>query len=228
MSSKKKINAIIEFSLAEFGSAVEMLQAAKRASSINMAAGFIDHANDEYRHAEHFRTISKNVSLRKKIFGLRQLISRNLIDKRIVDPEGFLFEKLSFDRFCFFVFLNETFAMRHFATTIIKDDLLSLEEKNIVREIANDEEKHIFHAGKFVENIKEKDPFKSKRLMFLERFFLFKRNIQARTTIINQIVSTIVLCFSLVIFSLFFISINLKRSFETNNQETLKNHTSLF
>ena len=126
------------------------------------------------------------------------------------------------------MFLNETFAMRHFATTIIKDDLLSLEEKNIVREIATDEEKHIYHAGKFVENIKEKDPFKSKRLMFLERFFLFKRNIQARTTIINQIVSTIVLCFSLVIFSLFFLSINLKRNFENNSQETLKNHTSLF
>ena len=47
MSIKNKINAIIEFSLAEFGSAVEMLQAAKRTSNTKMAIGFIDHAVDE-------------------------------------------------------------------------------------------------------------------------------------------------------------------------------------
>ena len=44
MSKKKKINAITEFALAEFGSAVEMLQAAKLAPDAKMAAGFIDHA----------------------------------------------------------------------------------------------------------------------------------------------------------------------------------------
>ena len=228
MSSKNKINAIIEFSLAEFGSAVEMLQAAKRTSNTKMAIGFIDHAVDEYRHADHFRKISKDVALRHRINGLRPLISRNLIDKRIVDPGGFLFEKLSFDRFCFFVFLNETFAMRHFATTIIKDDLLTQKEKEVVKIIAQDEEKHIYHAGKFVNQIKEKDPFKSRRLMLLERFYLFKRNFQSRTTFINQILSTIILCFSLLIFSIFLLFVKLNNKIESNQVESLNRHLSLF
>ena len=45
--------------------------------------------------------------------------------------------------------------MRHFATTIIKDDLLTQKEKE-VKIIAQDEEKHIYHAGKFVNQIKRR------------------------------------------------------------------------
>tara|TARA_X000000950_G_scaffold260594_1_gene330128 strand:- start:1576 stop:2262 length:687 start_codon:yes stop_codon:yes gene_type:complete len=228
MSKKKKINAITEFALAEFGSAVEMLQAAKLAPDTKMAAGFIDHAVDEYRHANEFRKISSAAAQRENISGLRQLLSRNLVDNRIVDPNGFLFEKFSFDRFCFFVFLNETFAMRHFATTIIKDDLLTPEEKDIVGEIARDEEKHIHHAGKFVSKIQKSDPFKSRRLMLLERAFLFKRNLQSRTTKINQILSTVVLSFSLFIFALFLKTINLRRQFDTTDREVFDNHDNLF
>ena len=44
------LKSIVEFSYAEYGSALEMLAAAKRAKSPKLKIGYIKHALDEYRH----------------------------------------------------------------------------------------------------------------------------------------------------------------------------------
>ena len=42
---------LVEFGYAEYGSALEMLAASKKAQSSNMKVGYINHALDEYRHS---------------------------------------------------------------------------------------------------------------------------------------------------------------------------------
>ena len=59
-----QVEALLDFSLAEFCSGIEMLQAAKRTSNTNLAGGFIRHALDEYRHAYLFSSLAKNIAWR--------------------------------------------------------------------------------------------------------------------------------------------------------------------
>ena len=47
----------LDFALAEFSSAIELLQAAKLAASSSLSRGFINHALDEYRHTEFFKRL---------------------------------------------------------------------------------------------------------------------------------------------------------------------------
>ena len=54
--------ALLDYSLAEICSGIEMNQAAKRTNQTELAAGFIWHALDEYRHAYIFNNISKKLS----------------------------------------------------------------------------------------------------------------------------------------------------------------------
>ena len=42
---------LVEFGYAEYGSALEMLAAAKKAESPKLKIGYINHAIDEYRHS---------------------------------------------------------------------------------------------------------------------------------------------------------------------------------
>ena len=44
------LGTIVEFAYAEYGSALEMLFAAKKATSPKLKIGYIKHALDEYRH----------------------------------------------------------------------------------------------------------------------------------------------------------------------------------
>ena len=44
------LGTIVEFAYAEYGSALEMLTAAKKATSPKLKLGYIRHALDEYRH----------------------------------------------------------------------------------------------------------------------------------------------------------------------------------
>ena len=45
---------ILDFALAEFSSAVEMLQAAKLVTNHKLKYGLIEHALDEYKHTDFF------------------------------------------------------------------------------------------------------------------------------------------------------------------------------
>ena len=50
----------LDFALAEFSSAIEMLQAAKLVESKALSKGFVNHALDEYRHTEFFKRLLKS------------------------------------------------------------------------------------------------------------------------------------------------------------------------
>jgi len=228
MKQINKINSILEFSLAEFGSAVEMLQASKFSQSSSLRIGFIHHALDEYGHARQFLKIAKNIAKRSGVDGLHTLTARNLIDKKIVDPAGFLIEKLSFERFCVFVFINETFAMRYFAKRIIADGILSEAERNEIELIAEDEERHIYYAGRFVTALQKEKAVQTRTLLWLERLFLIKRNLQTRLTTFNRVISTLIISFSIPVFYLFMASIRLSRSFEPDLGAALKDNQRLF
>ena len=56
------LGTLVEFAYAEYGSALEMLAAAKRAESPKLKLGYIRHASDEYRHtALIFKVLSNQI-----------------------------------------------------------------------------------------------------------------------------------------------------------------------
>ena len=56
------LGTLVEFAYAEYGSALEMLAAAKRAKSKKLKLGYIKHASDEYRHtALLFKVLSNQI-----------------------------------------------------------------------------------------------------------------------------------------------------------------------
>ena len=60
--SKDLLATLVEFAYAEYGSALEMLAAAKKAKSPKLKLGYIRHALDEYRHtALIFEVLSNQV-----------------------------------------------------------------------------------------------------------------------------------------------------------------------
>ena len=102
---------LIDFSLAEFSSAIEMLQAAKLVKDKKLARGFINHALDEYKHTNFFLTlISRATNLSVK-FDPRQAVSSGFLR-----TEKFLFEKLNLTEFSSFVAVNEANALNIFTS----------------------------------------------------------------------------------------------------------------
>ncbi|MDB3952908.1 hypothetical protein N9452_03380 [Alphaproteobacteria bacterium] len=107
-----------EFSFAEFSSAVEMLQAAKRRDSkdAKMAFGFVKHALDEYKHTAIFRSI---IEVLKKQQNLTKCETRFIpsltIKKGYINPKSFLFDKFSLNRFSVFIGVNEGAAHKLFS-----------------------------------------------------------------------------------------------------------------
>ena len=58
----KSINYLINFGLAEFGSALDMLAAAELTHNKKLKKGYLNHAIDEFRHAEMFFDLAKKYS----------------------------------------------------------------------------------------------------------------------------------------------------------------------
>jgi len=95
---------IFQFTLAEFSSAIEMIQATKKTGNNRLKLGFIRHALDEYRHLDFFRTVLKQ---RKSEY----LFIPNLsIENNYIDTKKYLFEKMNLIKFSAFVAVNERFA----------------------------------------------------------------------------------------------------------------------
>jgi len=88
----------LDFALAEFSSAIEMLQAAKLAKSSSLSRGFVNHALDEYRHTEFFRRL---ISLDPH--NALRFDPRLTITLGFVNPARYLFEANSLERFTAFV-----------------------------------------------------------------------------------------------------------------------------
>ena len=112
------LGTLVEFAYAEYGSALEMLAAAKKAKSSKLKLGYIKHASDEYRHtALIFKVLSNQI--RKGVGDFKReykFSPQNVILKGYVDKDAYLVEKLSLKKFVEFVYSNEFLAKESFDT----------------------------------------------------------------------------------------------------------------
>ena len=221
--TSKQINALLDFSLAEYGSGVEMAQAAKLVNDINLASGFLRHAFDEYRHMGVFRQIAQSVAHRKNITNLTPYISRNVFDKRYIDPQSFLFEKMSFDHFVVFILTNERYASNILINIITKQNILNKDETSQLENIMKDEERHVGFAGAFVKSFQNTHPIKARVLYVWERFDLMRRNIQSRSQGVYNFFSKMIISISLWIFIILVRFIGNDLSNDTNLESAITN-----
>ena len=141
-NNKNLYKTLVEFGYAEYGSALEMLAAAKKAESPRLKIGYINHALDEYRHSALIfkvldNEIKKDNGYFKKEF---KFTPQNVVLKGYVDKSGFLIEKLTLKKFVEFIYSNEFLAKKSFEDLIKR--IKNSESLKILKEIAQDEEEH--------------------------------------------------------------------------------------
>ena len=129
---------ILQFSLAEFSSAIEMLQAAKLVKNQKLKIGFINHALDEYKHTNFFLNLLSKTETNRVRFDPRLIVSANFIK-----PEQFLFEKLSLVQFAAFISINEANALKIF--TSVRDQVKKFDENSLIEldQIIEEEKEHL-------------------------------------------------------------------------------------
>tara|TARA_B000000460_G_scaffold243070_1_gene211534 strand:+ start:540 stop:1283 length:744 start_codon:yes stop_codon:yes gene_type:complete len=168
--NKNLLATLVEFAYAEYGSALEMLAAAKAVNSTKLKVGYINHALDEYRHAALIlkvlgNQINNGIGTFEKSYSFTP---QHVVTKGYVDKQGFLIEKLNEKKFVEFVYSNEFLAKQAFdglAKRIKDAESLKVikgimeEEKNhaddslgTLKEIMQDEDKHWGYAKKYYEN----------------------------------------------------------------------------
>lgn len=129
---------ILQFALAEFSSAIEMLQAAKIVKDNKLKAGFINHALDEYKHTNFFLHLLSKTENNRVRFDPRLIVSSNFIK-----PEQFLFEKLSLVQFAAFIAINEANALKIF--TSVREKVKRFDENSLLEldQIIEEEKEHL-------------------------------------------------------------------------------------
>lgn len=142
-SDKNLLSTLVEFSYAEYGSALEMLFASKNVKSPNLKLGYINHAIDEYRHTRLiYKVLNNQLNTNPNLEYLKQYRFNpiNVVDKGYVDKKGFLFEKFHLKKFVEFVYTNEFLAKKSFdrLKLRIKDN----ESLNVITSIMDDEQDH--------------------------------------------------------------------------------------
>lgn len=106
---KNREVVFLDFALAEFASAIEMLQAAKLVDQKMLAKGFLRHALDEYEHTEFFKQLLED-----------DVTNHIKFDPRLAEKLGFLrtdlflFERKSLQNFSAFIAVNEASALEVF------------------------------------------------------------------------------------------------------------------
>ena len=213
-------NTLVEFAYAEYGSALEMLTAAKKTNSPKLKLGYIRHALDEYRHAGLlFQVLSNQVKNGVGEFKREYKFSpQNVILKGYVDKENFLVEKLSLKKFVEFVYSNEYLAKESFdylskrisdtksiktLKNIMADELNHADDSESTLEaIQKDELVHHGMAKKFYESkfpdAKLQIAFKREKLKNKFRMFYF-RNLKFLNKIFDPILNLIINIFGKIV-----------------------------
>ena len=211
----------LDFALAEFSSAIEMLQAARLAESSSLSRGFVNHALDEYRHTEFFKRLIDSDPHNELRFDPRLTITLGF-----VNPARYLFENNSLERFTAFVAINEASALRLFskikpaikgASNELRDEIETIldEETAHLREFTKsadgtnkypdnfvyemlllDEERHASLADGFLDRIASPKRKKWLRLRYkfgnkLRHFWGSQRGIRA---FVDKTICMIVIC----------------------------------
>lgn len=214
------LGTLVEFAYAEYGSALEMLAAAKKAKSSKLKLGYIKHASDEYRHtALIFKVLSNQI--RKGIGDFKReykFSPQNVILKGYVDKDGYLVEKLSLKKFVEFVYSNEFLAKESFdalskrigdkeslktINKIMQDELHHADDsQTTLNDIMKDEEVHHGMAKKFYEskfpNSKLQRAFRREKLKNKFRLFYYK-NAKFLNIIFDPIMNFFIICFGKIV-----------------------------
>ena len=211
---------LVEFAYAEYGSALEMLAAAKKAKSSKLKLGYIKHASDEYRHtALIFKVLSNQI--RKGVGDFKReykFSPQNVILKGYVDKDGYLVEKLSLKKFVEFVYSNEFLAKESFdalskrigdkeslktINKIMEDELHHADDsQTTLNDIMKDELIHHGMAKKFYEskfpNSKLQRAFRREKLKNKLRLFYYK-NAKFLNMIFDPIMNFFITCFGKIV-----------------------------
>ena len=214
------LGTLVEFAYAEYGSALEMLAAAKRAKSPKLKIGYIKHASDEYRHTDLiFKVLSNQIERGVGKFKREYKFSpQNVVTKGYLDKDGFLVEKLSLKKFVEFVYSNEFLAKESFdylserikdqksiytLKSIMIDELDHADDSiNTLENIMKDELVHHGMAKKFYEskfpNAKLQIAFKRERIKNRLRLFYYK-NLKFLNKIFDPILNFLIGCFGKIV-----------------------------
>ncbi len=210
------LRTIVEFTYAEYGSALEMLVAAKKVHSPKLKLGYIRHSIDEYRHARLLTKVLTNqinngVGTFEKDF---KFIPGNVVKKGYLDKNGFLIEKLNLKKFVEFVYSNEFLAKEAFEKLALRiQDAKSVkfiksirddeeghadESLDTLDEIMKDEQGHHGHAKSYYEKNYPKS--KIKYAFFREKLrnrfrFLYLKNFKFLTYIIDPLAHLLIKVF---------------------------------
>ena len=214
------LGTVVEFAYAEYGSALEMLAAAKRAKSPKLKIGYIRHALDEYRHTGLlFQVLSNQVKKGVGQFKREYKFSpQNVILKGYVDKEAFLVEKCPLKKFVEFVYSNEYLAKESFdylskrigdaksietLKNIMDDELNHADDSQATLEgIQKDELVHHGMAKKFYEskfpNAKLQIAFKREKIKNRFRMFYYK-NLRFLNKVFDPILNFIINIFGKIV-----------------------------
>ena len=165
-------NTLVEFAYAEYGSALEMLKAAKIANSPRLKVGYINHALDEYRHSKLIFDVLNNEVKRNKDFFKKEFrfSPQNVVLKGYVDKRSFLVEKLKQKNFVEFVYTNEFLAKDSFDSLIKR--IKNKESLKILKQISQEEENHADYSVQTLNNImKEEDRHWTFAKLFYDKKF---------------------------------------------------------
>ena len=214
------LGTIVEFAYAEYGSALEMLAAAKKAKSSKLKIGYIRHALDEYRHTGLLLQVLSN-QVKKGVGQFKReykFSPQNVIHKGYVDKEAYLVEKFPLKKFVEFVYSNEYLAKESFdylskrigdaksvetLKNIMKDELNHADDSEATLEaIQKDELVHHGMAKKFYEskfpNAKLQIAFKREKIKNRFRMFYYK-NLRFLNKVFDPILNFIINIFGKVV-----------------------------
>ena len=137
------LNVMLETSLAEMGSALEMLAACKNSKKSTFAYGYFEHAKDEYNHTKIFLSLLGNYakSLKSEFSRNFRFNSISLKSKGYVSNEGFLIEIMKLKDFIAYVYTNELLARDSFEK-ILKLVKKESNEGRQINQIMSDELRH--------------------------------------------------------------------------------------
>ena len=216
-SDKNLLSTLVEFSYAEYGSALEMLYASKIVKSPNLKIGYINHAIDEYRHTRLIYSVLANqLNTNSKLEYSKEYKFKpiNVVEKGYVDKKGFLFEKFHLKKFVEFVYTNEFLAKKSFdklklrikdnesldVITSIMDDEQDHADNSIetLDEIMADENKHWGYAQNYYE--KKYPESKLKKAFYREKLknklrLAYLKNLKILNKIFDPIILFLILIF---------------------------------
>ena len=176
--NRQNSRSFLDFAFAEFSSAIEMLQAAKKTDNENLAKGFINHTLDEFKHTSFFLKCFNNIKIEENFDQNLRFDSRHVYNLGFINKKYFLYDKYPLSQFCVFVMINESQALKLF-TKIKKLGVISdINDKKILNNIIDEERKHLEEAQKneALENQYEELLFDEKKHVNLSNNFSKKLN----------------------------------------------------